>query len=104
MKLDEEYNIMTACGLVTCQGKRYDDEFAIVHNWKENVFNMTHIASGTGISPHGYNTLKECIEHAETDINLASDFLEKNPDRKLKWIELYNECMEKHIFNNVSYV
>ena len=104
MKLDERYNIMTACGLVTCDGKKYNDEFAIVHNWKENVFNMTHIASGTGVAPHGYNTLKECLEHAEADVNRANAFLENNPDHKRRLINSYNGCLERKIFNNEIYV
>ena len=100
MKLDEKYNIMTACGLVTCDGKRYDDDFAIVHNWKENVYNVTHIASGTGIAPHGYSTLKECLERADADIQRGSAYLKENPWHEQKLIESYNNCLERNIFNN----
>lgn len=100
MKLNERYNIMTTCGLMTCDGKKYNDNFAIVHNWKENVFNVTHIASGTGIAPHGYSTLKECLEHAEADIKRGTAYLEKNPEHKQKLIESYNNCLERNIFNN----
>ena len=100
MKLNEQYNIMTACGLMTCDGKKYNDDFAIVYNWKENVFNVTHIASGTGIVPHGYSTLKECLEHAEADIKRGSAYLEEYPEKKQMFIETYNRCIEQKIFNN----
>ena len=100
MKLNEKYNIMTTCGLMTCDGKRYNDDFAIVHNWKEDVFNVTHIASGTGIAPHGYSTLKECIERADADIQRGMAYLERHPDHEQKLIESYNNCLERNIFNN----
>lgn len=100
MKLNERYNIMTACGLVTCDGKKYNDDFAIVHNWKEDTFNVTHIASGMGIAPHGYRTLKECLAHADVDIKRGSAYLENNPNHKKRIIESYNNCVKGNIYNN----
>lgn len=100
MKLNEEYNIVTECGLVTCDGKRYDDNFAITHNWKDNTFNITHIASGMGIAPIGYSTLKDCLEHVEIDVNRGSVFLERNPEQKQRMIERYNQLVERNVFNN----
>lgn len=98
MKLNERYNIMTACGIMTCDGKRYNDEFAIVHNWKEDVFNVTHIASGTAIK--AYNTLEECLENVEKDIETASKYLEKNPEHKKRIIKVYNNCLKCKLFTN----
>lgn len=99
MELNERYFIMTNCGLVECDGKKYNDDFAIVHNWKENVFNVTHIASGTGIAPHGYSTLKECLDHADADIQRASAYLEANPEHIKRHTELYNNCLKYKVFN-----
>ena len=98
MKLNERYNIMTACGIMTCDGKRYNDEFAIVHNWKEDVFNVTHIASGTAIK--SYNTLEECLENVEKDIEIASKYLEKNPEHKKRIIKVYDNCLKCKLFTN----
>ena len=98
MELNNQYNIMTACGLMTCHGIKYNDEFAVVHNWKQNVFNMTHIASGTGITQYGYNTLEECLGHAEDDVKRGRDHLEKNPEHKQKLIDTYNYCIKQNIF------
>ena len=98
MKLNEEYNIMTACGLRTCNGKKYNDDFAIVHNWKNNTYSATNITSGTAIK--SYNTLDECLENVEKDIETASKYLEKNPEHKKRIVKAYDNCLKLKLFTN----
>ena len=45
----KEYYILTACGLRKCDGEQYDKDYAIVYNWKNNTYSITHIETGLSV-------------------------------------------------------
>lgn len=72
----KEYYILTACGLRKCDGEQYDKDYAIVYNWKNNTYSITHIETGLSV-----------IER-------------KSKEEIMKYIEDYVENANKYIFEN----
>lgn len=98
-KLNEEYNIVTNCGLLTCKGKKVVDDYAIVENWKTNTYSVTHIPSGLCVES-GFLSLKDCKDKTEDCINRGIKYLKENPRRLKEFIEQYNRLLDGKIFAN----
>lgn len=100
IKLTERYYIMTSCGLIECDGKKIDDDFAITKNWKDNTYNITHIPSGLGLASKSYRKLKECMEDSEKLINNGRIYIENNMRKIQGCIETFNNLLERKVFND----
>ena len=99
MRLTEQYYMLTKCGLTPVRGKKYTEDYAITYNHEKNLYNVTHIKSGTCISTEGFKKLKDCISAADGLIENAENFIAKKPDHIQKHIENYNYCKEHNLIN-----
>ena len=97
-KLNEEYHIMTPCGLVTCEGRKIADDFAIVRNWKDGSFSVTHIPSGLAVQK--CSSLLETKDRAEELVKRGMDFILSHEEMIQSAIENFNSCLERKIFCN----
>ena len=98
MKLNEEYYIMTVCGLMKCYGKKLDDKFAIVYNWKDNSYSLTHTKSG--LCAYKRNTLKDCNNNIEADKKAMLHWIQTHQKENERNINQFNYLLEYKIFNN----
>ena len=91
MRLTEQYYMLTKCGLTPVRGK--------IYNHEKNLYNVTHIKSGTCISTEGFKKLKDCISAADDLIEIAEKFIAENPGHIQKHIDTFNYCMGRNLIN-----
>ena len=109
MRLNEKYYTRTIHGLAECDGKRINDDYAVIGPWftevkgqvaKRNRYYVIHIKSGLAIMKGYYNTIKDAVNNFESDLSEAYEIIgEKNFNDKIEYaISQFNELMERKEF------
>ena len=97
MKLNERFLILTKCGLVHVYGYSYNNELAVIYNWKNGKYSLTD--KRTGLSINEYNEVNE-IEIKESDLLKYYNFINTKygKERIEKGIDQYNYLLEHKVF------
>lgn len=108
MRLNEKYYTRTIYGLAECDGKRINDDYAVIRTWftevkgqvaKRNRYYVIHIKSGLAIYRGYYNTIKDAVNNFESDLNEAKERIGNVFDAKLQEAILqFNKMMERKEF------
>ena len=108
MRLNEKYYIRTIYGLAECDGKRINDDYAVIRPWftevkgqvaKRNRYYVIHIKSGLAIYRGYYNTIKDAVNNFESDLNEAKERIGNVFDAQLQEAILqFNKMMERKEF------
>ena len=113
MRLNEKYYTRTIHGLAECDGKRINDDYAVIRPWfssdgvkyklsTKNRYYVIHIKSGLGITKTSYTTIKGAVDNFESDLNYALDKIKaagKDFDAQIKIaIEQFDKIMESGKF------
>ena len=105
MRLNEKYYTRTIYGLAECDGKRINDDYAVIRPWftevkgqvaKRNRYYVIHIKSGLAIIKGYYNTIKDAVNNFESDLNEAKERIGNVFDAQLQEAILqFNKMMER---------
>lgn len=101
MRLNEKFYTRTPHGLVQCDGKRINEDYAVIHGIPNNkkIYYVIHIKSGLSITMSGYKTIKEAVNNFESDLEYILGKIREhggNPNEKIhKGINEFNDLMEK---------
>ena len=108
MRLNEKYYTRTIYGLAECDGKRINDDYAVIRPWftevkgqvaKRNRYYVIHIKSGLAIYRGYYNTIKDAVNNFESDLNEAKERIGNVFDAQLQEAILqFNKMMERKEF------
>ena len=108
MRLNEKYYTRTIYGLAECDGKRINDDYAVIRPWftevkgqvaKRNRYYVIHIKSGLAIYRGYYNTIKDAVNNFESDVNEAKERIGNVFDAQLQEAILqFNKMMERKEF------
>lgn len=108
MRLNEKYYTRTIYGLAECDGKRINDDYAVIRPWftevkgqvaKRNRYYVIHIKSGLAIIKGYYNTIKDTVNNFESDLNEAKERIGNVFDAQLQEAILqFNKMMERKEF------
>ena len=108
MRLNEKYYTRTIYGLAECDGKRINDDYAVIRPWftevkgqvaKRNRYYVIHIKSGLAIYRGYYNTIKDAVNNFESDLNEAKERIGNVFDAQLQEATLrFNKMMERKEF------
>lgn len=108
MRLNEKYYTRTIHGLAECDGKRINDDYAVIRPWftevkgqvaKRNRYYVIHIKSGLAIYRGYYNTIKDAVNNFESDLNEAKERIGNVFDAQLQEAALrFNKMMERKEF------
>ena len=108
MRLNEKYYTRTIHGLAECDGKRINDDYAVIRPWftenkgeikKRNRYYVIHIKSGLAIYIGYYNTIKDAVNNFESDLNRAKEGIGNVFDAQLQEAALrFNKMMERKEF------
>ena len=108
MRLNEKYYTRTIHGLAECDGKRINDDYAVIRPWftenkgeikKRNRYYVIHIKSGLAIYRGYYNTIKDAVNNFESDLNEAKERIGNVFDAQLQEAILqFNKMMERKEF------
>ena len=108
MRLNEKYYTRTIHGLAECDGKRINDDYAVIRPWftevkgqvaKRNRYYVIHIKSGLAIYRGYYNTIKDAVNNFKSDLNEAKERIGNVFDAQLQEAILrFNKMMERKEF------
>ena len=108
MRLNEKYYTRTIHGLAECDGKRINDDYAVIRPWltevkgqvaKRNRYYVIHIKSGLAIYRGYYNTIKDAVNNFESDLNETKERIGNVFDAQLQEAALrFNKMMERKEF------
>lgn len=108
MRLNEKYYTRTIHGLAECDGKRINDDYAVIRPWftevkgqvaKRNRYYVIHIKSGLAIYRGYYNTIKDAVNNFESDLNETKEGIGNVFDAQLQESVLrFNKMMERKEF------
>ena len=108
MRLNEKYYTRTIYGLAECDGKKINDDYAVIRPWftevkgqvaKRNRYYVIHIKSGLAIYRGYYNTIKDAVNNFESDLNEAKERIGNVFDAQLQEAILqFNKMMERKEF------
>ena len=108
MRLNEKYYTRTIYGLAECDGKRINDDYAVIRPWftevkgqvaKRNRYYVIHIKSGLAIIKGYYNTIKDTVNNFESDLNETKERIGNVFDAQLQEAALrFNKMMERKEF------
>ena len=108
MRLNEKYYTRTIYGLAECDGKRINDDYAVIRPWftevkgqvaKRNRYYVIHIKSGLAIYRGYYNTIKDAVNNFESDLNEAKERIGNVFDAQLQEAILqFNKMMKRKEF------
>ena len=108
MRLNEKYYTRTIYGLAECDGKKINDDYAVIRPWftevkgqvaKRNRYYVIHIKSGLAIYRGYYNTIKDAVNNFESDLNEAKERIGNVFDAQLQEAILqFNKIMERKEF------
>lgn len=108
MRLNEKYYTRTIHGLAECDGKRINDDYAVIRPWftenkgeikKRNRYYVIHVKSGLAIYQGYYGTIKDAVNNFESDLNETKERIGDVFDTQLQEATLrFNKMMERKEF------
>ena len=114
MKLTETFYTRTKYGLTKCQGKRINEDYAVIKPWfsqdgikeklaTKNRYYVIHIKSGLGITKTSYSTIKAAIDNFESDLEYALNNIKERGKNFDTMIEVAIKEFDKMIKNKEFY-